>query len=201
MGLFLQAVGLVSLLFLGLIVVSVFVVRAKLRRFVRALESLDQATARTSSGINLVQLSESEWASAANQQAIVNALAGPGFQPIGSTIEATGEEMKRQALEDLDEAVRERFLKQSSMSAEDWEHVRERLVIVHDRLDPAMLDERVSEWVDEDEDGYPPSAENGQSIRDIFTAYNTQLPASRRFVKLGEVSEPIEAEVYAAPEG
>ena len=73
-----------------------------------------------------------------------------GFEDDDALVEATREQMQEQALADLDETLRERFSRETSLSVAEWERVRDRLVIVHDRLTPEMLDETAAEWVDDD---------------------------------------------------
>ncbi len=122
-----------------------------------------------------------------------------GFVEDDALLEATRERMQRQALADLDATLRRQFSRETSLSVAEWERVRDRLVIVHDRLTPEMLDETAAEWVDEDILA-PSALAPRESPRETFAAFNARLPVGRRFVKLGEVKEPIEAEVYCAPD-
>jgi hypothetical protein len=121
-----------------------------------------------------------------------------GFGDDDVLIGATRDRMQEQALDDLDATLRRQFSRETSLSVADWERVRDRLVFVHDRLTPERLDEAAAEWVD---DVPAPSAvAPGESPRAAFAAFNDRLPSGRRFVKLGEVAEPIVAEVYSAPD-
>jgi hypothetical protein len=126
----------------------------------------------------------------------VAALSGKAYSD--EEVSNVREVMRRRALEDLQEALRERFLEQSALSAVEWEDVRERLVIVHDKLTPEILGEYVSPWSDDDE----PAPFEGMegSPREAFIAFNRGRPKEQRFRKLGELTEPIEAYVYCAPE-
>ena len=56
----------------------------------------------------------------------------PGERYDEDVIEATHTFTARKAQEDLDEALRERFLEDTKMSASDWEHVRDRVIVVHE---------------------------------------------------------------------
>ena len=76
-----------------------------------------------------------------------------GFEDDDALVEATRERMQEQALDDLDATLRQRFSRETSLSVAEWERVRDRLVIVHDRLTPERLDETAAEWVDEDVPG------------------------------------------------
>jgi len=122
-----------------------------------------------------------------------------GYEDDDALVEATRALTQTQALADLDATLRQQFSRETSLSVAEWERVRDRLVIVHDRLTPEMLDETAAEWVDEDV-LVPSAVATGESPRQTFAAFNVRLPSGRRFVKLGEVKEPIEAEVYCAPD-
>ncbi len=145
---------------------------------------------------------EMDWRNARGgptERAIRAIAAESGFMDDDALVEATREQMQEQALEDLDTTLRRRFSQETSLSVAEWERVRDRLVIVHDRLTPERLDETTADWVDDDVLA-PSAVALGQSPREAFAAFNARLPSGRRFVKLGEVKEPIEAEVYYAPE-
>ncbi len=122
-----------------------------------------------------------------------------GYEDDDALVGATREPMREQALADLEATLRQQFSRETSLSVAEWERVRDRLVIVHDRLTPEMLNETAAEWVDEDLLA-PSAVAPGETPRETFAAFNVRLPSGRRFVKLGELKEPIEAEVYCAPE-
>jgi hypothetical protein len=127
----------------------------------------------------------------------VAAMSGDDYDD--GVIEATRQLMQRQALDRLGETLRERFLEESAMPAAEWERVRDRVVIVHDRLTPEMLADAVNELSEEEVD--PSDFPEEAPPRRSFASYNDQLPPGRRFRKLGTLKEPLEAEVYCAPEG
>jgi hypothetical protein len=121
-------------------------------------------------------------------------------------IEETRKMMAEQAMEGLDEALRERFTATTDMRARQWEDARDSLVFVHDRLTPEMLDDRVRGWLwdgdedDEGDGGSLPTVPDGMPPRMAFAKFNAALPQEKRFVKVGEVDQPVPADVYRAPE-
>lgn len=116
-------------------------------------------------------------------------------------IEAIQQAMAEQAARGLDEALRDHFIATAALPPRQWEQVRDRLLFVHDHLTPEMLAERIEEWLDEapefaDDDHFP----DDLSARETFLRYNATLPAAERFVKIGELDEPVPADVYRAAE-
>src|SRR5262245_364402 len=89
-----------------------------------------------------------------SEQEIRNGAALMGETYTDEQVSAVREQLERNALNDLGTALRERFLTESQMPAAAWERVRDRLVIIHDRLTPELLDSSLEDWLDEDA---PPS--------------------------------------------
>lgn len=116
-------------------------------------------------------------------------------------IESTREAMAWQAAAGLDEALRQRFTETAALPPRQWEVVRDRFLFVHDRLTPKMLADRVEGWLDGDEADEPtPEFPEGLPAREAFLRLNAGLPAARRFVKIGELDDPVPADVYRAAE-
>jgi hypothetical protein len=114
-------------------------------------------------------------------------------------LEATRQLLAAQAIEQLGTALRERFVATSGISAAEWERVRDRLVIIHDKMTGEMVSDLVYESLDEDDaDGF--DAESDAPPRTQFAEFNATLPAPRRFERLGTLEEPVGADVYCAPE-
>ena len=114
-------------------------------------------------------------------------------------IEATHTMVERHALEELDEAIRGRFLEETKMTASEWERVRDRVVMIHDRMNAEVFEEVVGPWVDDES---LPGLDDisGETARRVFTTMNESLPKGRRFKRLGTVSSPLEADIYAVPD-
>jgi hypothetical protein len=106
----------------------------------------------------------------------------------------------------LTEAIRDHFLEESPLSAAEWEKLRDRMVIIHDRMLPALVASEFLSWsfgedeapFDDDEEQEPPSYPAGLTPRRGFEHLNSTLPAARRFQKIAELSEPVPADIYRA---
>jgi hypothetical protein len=135
----------------------------------------------------------------------IRAVAARGGQNVDDTIlTMTALAMRAQVNERIEEVVRERFLEQVKLPLAEWERVRDRLQIVHDRMDLSDVICLVSNHTDVDEfdeDDENPAAKMpaGMTVRKYFSAANTKLPPNERYALLGSVDEPIPADVYAEP--
>ncbi len=99
----------------------------------------------------------------AEEMAWRNARGGPTDREILAIATRSGREMSdadldelrinmaRQAMEGLDESLRDRFLDKTTMRAGEWERIRDAILFVHDGLTPDMVAERVEEWYDDEE--------------------------------------------------
>jgi hypothetical protein len=116
----------------------------------------------------------------------------------------------------LSGVLRERFLDQGHVSARQWEQYADRVVIVHDLLQADTL----AEWIrslrpepDREEDEHELDEDDedaltrelraelkSRSAREVFADRLQREPRGQECEKLGEVNEPIRAEVWALPE-
>lgn len=108
-----------------------------------------------------------------------------------------------------EEQLQERFRDESRPRAGNFEDAGDRLVFVHDRMAPARLEELCEREFDEDEDDdglydtRPASSELADgftSPREVFARYNASRPRGERYQKIGELSQPLAADVYLSPE-
>ena len=120
-------------------------------------------------------------------------------------------EANRNAMQ-LDQVLRARYLESKGITDhENFEATGEPLVFIHDRR---KTDELVALYLgalgvdDEDEDnsGRRESAykqarnfAGNAPPREAFARLNTRLPQGRQFVKVGELTAPVAADVYQAP--
>jgi hypothetical protein len=123
-----------------------------------------------------------------------------GQEATDEVVAAVRAQMEAQAAAGLQEGLKERYLEQTSMSAAEWERVRERVVFIHDRLNAEQVEEIVGEWVSEDESDYSERIPADAPGRQAFAAVNATLPERWRFEKLAEMSDPVPTDVYRAPE-
>lgn len=127
----------------------------------------------------------------------IAALSGGSYSD--EQIESAREALQTQALEQLAQTLREKFLVKSGMPAAEWERIRDRVVVVHDKLTDEMVGDILYEHGDE-EDAEQFDFDSDGPARERFKAYNALLPAQRQYRLLGTLDEPIEANVYCAPE-
>jgi hypothetical protein len=122
-----------------------------------------------------------------------------------NVIAATRQMAQARAMVQLDEAIRERFLKETTLPASEWEGLRDRVFAVHDRMTQEAFEEAVNFHLEfggeEDEEGVPQIDGSSEgSPRRLFARLNAEKPEAKRCRKLGEVTQPVAADVYAAPE-
>lgn len=95
---------------------------------------------------------------------------------------------------------REQFLS-DSREAQRWGQIGDRLIVIHDRTAFDRLEELCDETFHEffDEEGGPGSdsaAEGSGSRRSAFARWNAAQTNGRKYEKVGEVSQPVVADVY-----
>lgn len=112
-------------------------------------------------------------------------------------LRGTRQALQAHALDQLNDSLRERFLEESNVLAAEQERLRDRLVIIHDMLSLDAIEETLSDWLDREFDS---SHFEDAPPRVAFAAFNLTLPVEERFHKLGELEEPIDADVYRGPE-
>jgi hypothetical protein len=122
-----------------------------------------------------------------------------------NVIAATRQMAQARAMLQLDEAIRERFLKETTLPASDWEGLRDRVFAVHDMMTQDAFEEAVNGHLDlggeEDEQVAPQIDDTAAgSPRRLFARLNAEQSEAKRCRKLGEVAHPVAADVYAAPE-
>jgi hypothetical protein len=115
-------------------------------------------------------------------------------------LEQTRETLNSQAAAKLNEFIRRRYMEESGLTAVEWEDQRERLVIIHDRLTTEDVLEEVDSWLEVDEEEFEALSESTESPRLLMDRLNESQPASMKFRKLRTLHEPVEADVWLAPE-
>lgn len=137
-----------------------------------------------------------------SEEEVRRVLEADGSEVSDADVEAVREQMNLQARAGLEESLRERFLRETPMSAAEWERCRERLVFIHDSLSLPELEEILDEWLDHDQ--WRPALAEAQSrsvpARSAFAALNEALPPPEQFRRLGEIHDALPADVYTAPE-
>ena len=108
----------------------------------------------------------------------------------------------------IDEACREQFLSETSMSPMQWEKIREDVIVVHARLSPREAGEMFLCSLPEgayDDDGYEAYEAEVERLaaaatdpRALFASLNGRLTGFR-YERIGQVSEPVGADLYRTP--
>ncbi|MCC2670837.1 MAG: hypothetical protein K0Q72_3308 [Armatimonadetes bacterium] len=105
-----------------------------------------------------------------------------------------------QAVSNLDVVVAEQFLKETTLSAAEWQEREGRLIYIFDLLTPEMVAERFYGAVDpEAEEPSVPEDLVGLPARRMFLGLNARLPAAQRMEKAGTASRPVETDVWVGP--
>lgn len=137
------------------------------------------------------------------EEEVRRTLEASGNQPSAEEVSQVREAMNRQAREALDEVLQERFVRETSIPAAEWEEVRDRLVYVHDRIPPDELEDLLDTWLEIDWRELVKGQPRDPTLppRSAFAALNHLLPAEHQFRKIGEMAQPLPVDVYAAPKG
>ncbi|MCB9780247.1 MAG: hypothetical protein H6742_16890 [Alphaproteobacteria bacterium] len=115
--------------------------------------------------------------------------AAEGLPPSDEDVERTFRAMRRAALAGLDEVLSEA----AAALLRDGPYDPQEAVVVHDVWTLDELWAELGHWVDPDRRH---RALQG-SPRDVFARANDQAPDDRRFVRVGTLTEPVPADVYA----
>jgi hypothetical protein len=104
----------------------------------------------------------------------------------------------QQALED---AIIDRFLKRFDLPAHEWERLRERVVVIHDKMTSEEVCEQALGHADDEVDEI--EVERillvAQSRTEAFDSLQQMLPNSRRHRLIGRTDEPVGAALYEQP--
>jgi DNA-binding NarL/FixJ family response regulator len=104
---------------------------------------------------------------------------------------------------ELRRACRDQFLRAGSISARDWQQAKDQLFVVHDQTPLHELGKRTDDvafCLPALKSRLAASAKNPGTPRGKFAELNAALPPWERYRKLGEVTRPVPADIYCAPE-
>jgi hypothetical protein len=135
---------------------------------------------------------EMDWRNARggpSEEEVLAVARADGTDPDAETLALTKQALQAQAMRGLDVAFREAWERGGGTP-------EAMLFFVHDRMPRDYLIEQVSLYCSATEEDWPP----GQP-RSTFSAVNDGLDEGGRFVRLGEVGDPLPADVYRAPDG
>jgi hypothetical protein len=152
-----------------------------------------------------------------------------GQEPTPELVSQVREMWRSQFRYHLDEQLREAYLEQGGLSAKRWEEVRDRLLFIYDRLtetdlmnsvELALTLELNQRWPapdddnDDDEDEVDEEyertlesrreevrrASSGFSPREAFAKMNATISPKFRCERIGELAQPMAADVYLQPQ-
>lgn len=114
-------------------------------------------------------------------------------------VELAVQAKRSEAIGGLEIALREKYLASANLSAPDWEEQRKKLVFVHDQLTKDHLICLLSDFgCYADSHGAMMDGDNLRARAD-FRKVNDLLGTGDKFEKVGELNEPVGADVYLAP--
>ncbi|HYG78106.1 MAG TPA: hypothetical protein VEK08_24085 [Planctomycetota bacterium] len=124
-----------------------------------------------------------------------------GGEVTEEAIEMTHEQQTLEALEQLDETLREKFLEGKRL------HSDAELVIIHDKLRVKDMQSKIEPYSHSDKgeeeevagDEPEPTVFPDGTPRQAFSAFNEKLPAEKKYKLLGTVDHPLPADVYEPP--
>lgn len=109
----------------------------------------------------------------------------------------------------VEEQATQAFLRSTSLSATEWENLRDRIYVVHEQLIAERVIEDLTEQMLADGSEEEVAWEEARRqlhrvfvaplIRQGFRAAQVLLPESRRYTLLGSVAEPFPADLYVEP--
>ncbi len=121
--------------------------------------------------------------------------------------EMTFQLQRRQANSQLHEILTEKYLKESGVSAFDWQSEQQRLTIIHDNLTREEVEELLSVVEEDREECFQDRYDRVLSFelpempaRDAFAAVNATFPDHLQFKMKWQCDEPIAADYYLEPE-
>ena len=141
------------------------------------------------------------------EQEIINTLKSAGEVVTKDTIESSMEAMNESLADELDDLLREDFLKTVDMPASEWEEIEDRFISVHPLSRPYQMVIDLTRLYPEDEqDRAEKKLEKEIKKRletetpiEVFAALAQGTPREAELKKLGETSEPVRAVYYATP--
>jgi hypothetical protein len=114
--------------------------------------------------------------------------------------------MSEQSRIQLIEALRDQFIRETTLTAAEWEMVRDRLAFVYDGMSPEEVSGLIGAFIEDQDDvedgdhvAAVPEYPTDLSARDAFRVMNDRLPEELKFRRVDAVSKPVAADVYAAP--
>lgn len=94
------------------------------------------------------------------------------------------------------------FARSNALPAAEWHRSRERLLVIHDRTPLPVLKRRfiLEAFLTDELKRSLPRRDGGKLLpREAFARLNASLPSAQRYKRLGQVDNPVAADIYRAP--
>ncbi len=114
-------------------------------------------------------------------------------------LQSLGNEIDR-----LNEECIQTFIETTDMRVSEWEKIRDRIFSVHEKIPPEMLLEYIENYIalSEAQSAQLESfIDPDKAVKEVFEAINESLPEDMKSKKIGEISKPVKADIYAFPNG
>lgn len=112
----------------------------------------------------------------------------------------TKESLDAESASKLTEIMRRNYLKESGLSAADWEDQRDRLVIIHDKLSASDVVEEAACWLDLDDDLYERAENSDLPPRELMDWLNESQPSATRLQKVATLYDPVTTDIWLGPD-
>lgn len=110
----------------------------------------------------------------------------------------TKEALHSESAAKLTEILHRKYMKESGLSAPDWEDQRGRIIIVHDRMTPADVADEVCNWVDLEDDDFDKAEKSQLDARTYMDELAATVAGGNGFKKAATLHDPVEADVWLA---
>jgi len=136
--------------------------------------------------------------------------ADTGKEPDSEFVQQLLESRKQMRAHQIDQLLKDEWLKNSEMSAYEYEKIEDRLIVIHELTPPEMLIDIWAENCDADdfdEDGdLPEDSELRQMLesrdpRKAFRTLQQKLPAEARFEHFATLDGDIAGDLWLSPDG
>lgn len=132
-----------------------------------------------------------------------------GEEPGGEFVQQLLESRKRMRAHQIDELLKDEWLKTSDMGAYEYEQIEDRLVVIHELTPPEILVELWEELQDAVESGDDEDSQQLLEVRTIaesgdprqaFRALQQKLPATERFEHFASLEGDIAGDLWLRPD-
>lgn len=103
----------------------------------------------------------------------------------------------------LNEECIQSFIETTDMRVSEWEKVRDNIFTIHEKIPQKMLLEYIEDYIglsEEQRAELESFIDPDKPVNELFEAINERLPEELKSKKVGEISEPVRADIYSFPD-